>query len=307
MKIDRLLGIVTYLLNHDAATARTLAEKFEVSLRTIQRDMDSLSLAGIPVVSLKGAAGGYGIAEGFRLNGQLASTEDYLHMATALKVLCSGYGSKKLEATLEKLTALLKPGQQPESKIHIDLGVLKEVSQVNDCIALIEKAVEMERAVEFDYTDAGNRTSHRVVEPLRITYKWYAWYLFGYCREKKDYRLFRLSRVCGLTAAGSPFSLKHGNVDELMREYDKKDTRCYMDIKLRCCAELKIAAAEAFPGAEITGQDGGEIIVRLRVPENERMWFGALLSFGAGITVLEPEELKTRLVERAREILKLYE
>lgn len=91
-----------------------------------------------------------------------------------------------------------------------------------------------------------------------------------------------------------------------MTEHEKQDNRCYLDIKLRCKAEMKVAAVEAFPRREITEQDNGDIIIRLRVPENERMWFGALLSFGDKIMVLEPEGVKDKLVEKANEILNLY-
>lgn len=138
MKIDRLLGIVIYLLNRDVVSARTLAEKFEVSQRTIQRDIDALNLAGIPVVSFKGTNGGYGIAEGFRIDRQIASNEDYLHIITALKGLCSGYDSKKLNATLEKLMTLIPSRHGLKQKLFLDFGVLKEDGHINNCMELIE-------------------------------------------------------------------------------------------------------------------------------------------------------------------------
>lgn len=306
MKIDRLLGIVISLLNHNVVSAKALAEKFEVSQRTIQRDMNSISQAGIPITSFKGTNGGYGIIEGYRLDRQIASGEDYRHIVTALKGLCSGYDSKEITSTLEKIMRLMPPGQSVEKKLALDLSVLKEDLNINASIKLIEKAIALEKAVEFKYTNSDNNTSYRAVEPLILTYRWYAWYLFGYCLVKRDYRLFRLSRIRSLILTDKDFSVVHGNRDELIAEHRRKDTRSYLDIKLRCKSDISISAAEAFPGSELFEQDDGDVIIRLRVPENERMWFAALMGFGDKITVLEPETLRKKLVEKAEEIIKLY-
>lgn len=175
MKIDRLLGIIIYLLNRNVASSQALAEKFEVSQRTIQRDMDAIDQAGIPIISYKGANGGYGIAEGYRMDRQLTSSDDYQNIITALKGLCSGYESKKLNATLEKFLSLTLPQHGIKQKLLLDFGVLKEDSNISSCIKIIEKAIETEKAVEFNYTNADNNTSRRIVEPIILTYKWYAW------------------------------------------------------------------------------------------------------------------------------------
>lgn len=306
MKIDRLLGIIIYLLNRNVASSQALAEKFEVSQRTIQRDMDSINQAGIPIISYKGANGGYGISEGYRIDRQLTSSDDYQNIITALKGLCSGYESKTLNATLEKFLSLTLPQNGAKQKLLLDFGVLKEDSNSTGCMKLIEKAIETEKAVEFIYTNADNNTSCRMVEPLILTYKWYAWYLFGYCCERKDYRLFRLSRIRDLIITNKAFLIRHRSSEELMTEHGSIDNRRYLDIKLLCRSDICVAATEAFPGGEIFEQDNGDIIIHLRLPENERMWFAALLSFGDKIIVLEPAELKEKLIEKADEILKLY-
>lgn len=160
--------------------------------------------------------------------------------------------------------------------------------------------------MELNYTNADNNTSHRIIEPLALTYKWYAWYLFGYCCKRKDYRLFRLSRIRSLKITDKAFSIKHRNSDELMTEHENSDKRRYLDIKLWCKSDIGVSAVEAFPGSEISEQDNGDIIIWLKVPENERMWFAVLMSFGDKITGLEPEMLKRKLIERANEILNLY-
>lgn len=228
MKIDRLLGIVIYLLNHHVASSKALAERFEASQRTIQRDMDVINQAGIPVISYMGSNGGYGISEGYSVDRQIASSEDYQHIITALRGLCSGYDSQKTRETLEKFLVLVPPGQSIKQKMILDFGVLKEDGNINASIRSIEKAIGSENPVEFDYTDVDNYISHRVVEPLLLAYKWYTWNLFGYCCEKKGYRLFRLSRINGLSIMDKSFSIKHRNTDELMAEHESRDKRHYL-------------------------------------------------------------------------------
>ena len=121
MKIDRLLGIVIYLLNRDIVSANALSERFEVSVRTIQRDIETLNLAGIPVTSLQGVNGGYGIIDSFKLERQIANTEDYLFIIIALTGMSSAYNSKNLEATLEKLLSLSKQEnpRSPKNKLEV--------------------------------------------------------------------------------------------------------------------------------------------------------------------------------------------
>jgi predicted DNA-binding transcriptional regulator YafY len=189
MKIDRLLGIVMYLLNRDIVSARVLAEKFEVSPRTIQRDIEILNLAGIPVTSLQGTSGGYGIIDSFKLDKQIMNTGDYLFIITALKGLCTAYEDRQLDSTLEKLLAITPQKQGPPERIYLDFGVLREGANTNEYLKIFEAAIRIEQVVEFEYTNAENNKTHRLVEPIAVTYKWYTWYLFGFCREKQDYRL----------------------------------------------------------------------------------------------------------------------
>lgn len=304
LKIDRLLGILVYLLNRDTVNGRTLAEKFEVSPRTIQRDIETLSLAGIPVASSQGANGGYSIISSFKLNKQLLSTEDYVFIITALKGLCSAYGSSQVEATFEKLLSLTPEDGSVRQNIHLDFSVLREGFDVRDYLTNIESAIREKIVIEFEYTSAENLKSHRFVEPAALTYKWYAWYLLGFCCEKQDYRMFRLSRIRKLQLTDKTFSRVHENVDGLLEQ--RQDARPYMDIKLLCPSDIRISMEECFPNSCITETSGSEFIIEFSVPETERGWFGALLGYGDKVTVLEPEKLKQMLVECVKGILEKY-
>lgn len=305
MKIDRLIGITMYLLNRNIVTARELADKFEVSIRTIVRDMDSLNMAGIPISSSTGASGGYEILNTFILNKQITNIDDYLFIITALKGMCSAYENKKLESTLEKLLSTSKY-QNDKQILFFDFGIAKEGKNISRYIKMLEDAISSELVIEFDYTDSENKTKHRIIEPLALTYKWYSWYLFGYCTYKEAYRIFKLNRISNISITKTTFIQKQSNVAELLNAQWNNDSRVYLDIKLVCKAEVKIPVMEYLKGKILEEYGNGDCIVSLHLPETERMWFSLLLGFGDKVEVLEPLELKGRLIEKACEILKLY-
>lgn len=307
MKIDRLLGITMYLLNRDIVSARTLAEKFEVSQRTIQRDIESLSLAGIPVTSLPGAYGGYEIMDSFKLNKQISNSEDYLFIITALKGLCSAYDNQKLDATIEKILLASNPNVSGKQKMFLDFKILREGKNTDDYIKLVDNSIDEEKAIVFDYTNADNKSTHRIVEPIALTYKWYSWYLLGYCTGRCDYRLFKLNRMDNLEKIEIPFTIKHESADFLLTEMEGKDTRQYCNIKLLGRKEVRKQILEYLNGKVIYEYDNGDFLLEMHVPDNERMWFSILLGFGDSVTVAEPEELRTRLREKAMEIINLYD
>lgn len=304
MRMDRLLGLVIYLLNRDMLSARTLAEKFEVSTRTIQRDMETLSAAGIPIGSSQGTSGGYYIMDSYKMNRQMLRPEDYNFILTALKGLNSGYDNTRLEETFEKMHLLAPSKEMPEQHIHLDFGVLREGVQTRGDLASIEAAILKRSVIEFDYTDAGNHISHRVVEPLLITYKWYSWYLFGFCCHKEDYRLFRLSRIRGLSSTACTFSRQHSNAEEILAR--QQDRRTYINVRLLCRSELRVAMEESFPNARYKEEDEENFSMDLNVPESETGWFNTLLGYAHQVTILEPETLRQKVVLHAKEIIAKY-
>lgn len=304
MKIDRLLGIVTYLLNRNMASTRVLAERFEVSPRTIQRDMETLSLAGIPVGSLQGVNGGYYLADSFKLDRQLLGRGDFTLILTALKGLCSGYDNRQAEAVLEKLLSLTPAGEAGEAPIHLDLGVLREDARTGADMRLLEAAVSDKRVAEFDYTGGGGRTARRAVEPVALTYKWYAWYLFAYCTASRDYRLFRLSRMRRLAVTNRLFSREHG--DARARLEEQQDHRRQVQVRLLCPPALRVFVEEAFPHAQLAEERDGALVMEFSVPDEERGWLGRLMEYGNQVIVLAPEHVRQRLAERAAEIMSAY-
>lgn len=306
MKIERLLGIVVYLLNRDIVSAGTLAEKFEVSTRTIQRDIETLNLAGIPITSVQGACGGYGIIDSFKLNKQITSKEDYQFIITALMGMNSAYNNKKLETTLEKFLSVSTQSKHKSPKVKLDFSVSREGSNIDEYLKIIENAIDEEQLVEFEYTSSYGDKTLRSAEPIGVIYKWYAWYMLGYCLEKKDYRLFKLARMRNLKKLEQSFSIRHESLEKLLAQQEKEDNRDYMNVKVLCKKAIRASIEEYFPNASITTQEDGDFILQFAALDNEIGWKGMLLTYGNKIKIVEPEKLKIEFMTKAKEIVEAY-
>lgn len=186
MKIDRLVGILTVLLRQGSATAPELAARFEVSRRTISRDVEDLCRAGIPLVTTQGYGGGISIAEGYRFRPDLLTQEE-------LETLLAGLGGMGTVTRGPHITTLLEKLPPGEGAIAIDLA-----SHYRDTltgkIALLRQCIREKRLVTFRYWYRKG-ACQREVEPYRLLYRWRDWYLWGWCRLRQDYRLFKLSRL----------------------------------------------------------------------------------------------------------------
>ena len=301
MKIDRLYAITIYLLNHRKTSASELARRFEVSLRTIQRDIDTLCLAGIPIVAVTGAAGGYEIIDTFRMEQHASTQEDYSHILTALQGLATATNDPKVNATFEKLASLTKAG---ERSIILDFSVLHEGNE--KILQLLQSAVLSKRTVNFTYTNTDNVTRSHMVEPIAVLYRWYAWYLLAYSTVKKEYRTYKLVRMSDLQETDIAFSREHESVDAILRAADKTDSRTYMNVTIRCKAEAKARAIEYLHGIITEEFDNGDVLMTLNVVENEHFWFGMLLSLDDSVEILEPEGLRLRVLDAAKTIFALY-
>jgi predicted DNA-binding transcriptional regulator YafY len=305
MKIDRLLGITMYLLNRDVVTSRELCEKFEVSQRTIVRDIESLNSAGIPVSSTTGNKGGYEILDTFKLNKQITNMNDYIHIITALKGLCSAVDNHKLNDTLEKLMAVGNRAHNPG--FILDFSVVKEDARVNGLMKNIEAAISQKKIIEFDYTKADGGVNRRTVEPLAMVYQWYAWYLFAFCTYKNDYRTFKLKRLYRLETTARHFEDKHGDINALMEKCGEVNAQqCGFDYTLKCKKDVKVLVMEYLGGNVLEEAENGDCLMEMHGVTGERFWFSLLSGFGDMVEIVEPEFLRKQLKRHGEKLVFLY-
>ncbi len=305
MKIDRLLNILIYLLNRDTVTTKVLSERFDVSTRTIQRDIETLNQAGIPIFAINGRNGGFGIMENFKLNSQLIDSKDSAVIVTALKGLCSAFDHKRADSVLEKIENISISKSLKAPKISLDFSILKEGEKIQQYLSILESAIENKKIVRFLYYSANGTQSRRTVESVILVYKWYSWYLYSFCREKKDYRYFKVCRIQELIVDDILFSNIHVVTEESL--CGKVENKSYeIKVKAKCDTSLRIPVEEYFPNSTISRIDEKTFLMEMCVPKYERMWYALILSFGNLIKIIEPEELRIRINRSAKEILEVY-
>ena len=301
MKLERLYAITVYLLNHGRTSASELSRHFEVSLRTIQRDMDSLCLAGIPVISVAGAAGGYEISEKYKLDNGFATMDDYSNIRTALQGLISATGDSKAKHTLEKITHV---SNSNDNSIILDFSVLQEGDR--NTLPLLQTAVSEKHTVTFTYTNNNGETRTHSVEPIAVIYRWYAWYLLAYSKVKNDYRTYKLVRMSNLEVTDIPFTKEHESADAVLKKIDQTDSRQYTEILIKCKESARGRVIEYLKGRITEELPNGDSIIKAIVVDNEQFWLGTLLSLGDSVEIIAPEKIRRQLLESAEKIVSLY-
>lgn len=305
MKIDRILEIIIYLINNDNVPASYLAERFHVSVRTIQRDMVSISSIGIPVYSEGGKYGGYSILPTYKIRNSSIKNDEQQIIITALESLATSYTSNTLKALIEKYNTIVeKEGGQ---KIFWDFGVTRENSHVQNMNHLLEQVISERKHIIFLYRNADGKKSKQYIEPLAIHYKWYAWYLFSYSPAKKQYRTFKVARMQDLHIDDTVSVIEHGNIEKLMKESEQEYYQTCIHIEVQFDNEYTSLMSEYFPDCPAKKLTETKSRIFIDVPAKERLWKALLLSFGNKIKVAGPEEYCKELVETAKNFLSNYD
>ena len=305
VKIDRLLEIIIYLLNHDHVPASYLAERFHVSVRTIQRDMISISSIGIPVYADAGKNGGYSILPNYKIKNTDIRDDEHQLVVKALKSLATSYTSDTLNSLIEKYNAIIeKEGGQ---KVFWDFSVTKENQQVQDMNAMLEQAIARKNYISFDYRNANGDYFHPTVQPLAIHYKWYAWYLFTYEETRQDYRTFKVARMNHLIIEENHYEQEHGNIEERMKESEQAYYKTCIHIEVQFDKDESGLIKEYFPDCPIEKIDDRVRRIFIDVPAKERLWKALLLSFGSRVKVIGPDDYKEELIATAQNFLSNYD
>lgn len=294
MQINRLFEIVYLLLEKETATAKELAEHFEVSVRTIYRDIDILSTAGIPVYTNKGKGGGISLLDNFVLDKSILSEEEQNQIIFALQSL-EKLDKNSEKKALEKMSRLFH--KQARNWIEIDFS---NWDNENKKFERIKQAILNRQVIEFTYFNSYGEERKRQVEPLQIWFKDKAWYIKAYCRVKQDYRIFKIARIREIKILDETFE----------RELPQEQERKPYDIKL-ISLELEISKEKAyrvydeFEKESITQKEDGNFIIHVNYPENDWV-YEYILSFGEYIKVIAPEYAKDIVKEKIQKMIKNY-
>lgn len=293
MKISRLLEMILLLMDRKMISAKELAQYFEVSERTIYRDVDTLSMAGIPIYAIKGRNGGISLMEHYVLNKSLISKEEQQQILTSLKSL-SVFSEKEATSTLNKLSNFFN--LKEEGWLEIDYQSWSNEVSYQKEIALFKKAIIKHKQVNIKYAGKNNR-SNRIIDPYKVIYRGSDWYVYAYCNMVKDHRYFKLSRMENIEVLNTTYTLKelpsltgsyHHNVCEVIIKVNKKMAHRVLD-------EMKM---------KIIHEDQNDYLIRITM--DEEWLYPYLFSYLDMIEVIEPQEVRRKMKMLADEIRNKY-
>ena len=289
---NRLFEIVYILMQKKKITAKELAEKFEVSTRTIYRDIESLSRANIPIYSSKGKDGGIGILEEYVLNKTVLSEEEQNQILFALQGMKKIAGEDK--DILEKISTIFN--KKVNDWIKIDFSNWGKEEKFE----LIKTGILNKKQLEFTYYNSNGDKTKRIVEPLQIWFKDKSWYLISYCKLKEDYRIFKVARMKEMKVLEKHFER------ELPKEQKEEKYKLKnIVLELEISKEMAYRVYDEFEDNEITKNEDGSFRVKVEYPETDWI-YGYILSFGENIKVISPKRVKSTIKVRLEETLKNY-
>ena len=300
IKIDRLLGIITVLLQKDKVTAPLLAKKFEVSRRTINRDIEDICKAGIPIITTQGYDGGISIAEGYKIDKTVFTSDELQAIFTGIKSLDSISDTSNVNNLMDKLSLGKNAVISNTDNILIDLSSHYKNS-LTEKIECIKLAINEQKLISFRYFYIKGEVD-KIIEPYLLLFRWSSWYVFGYCLERDDLRLFKLNRLWNLSCSQQYFEQRE--VPEEQLEFDR-----YFSDNIQLIAlfepKVKYRLIEEYGIHSFSYTDSGKLMFKMGFASYENL-LSWVLSFGDAVEVIEPKEVCCELTIQADNIVKIY-
>lgn len=299
MQVNRLFEIIYILLDKKVVTAKELAERFEVSQRTIYRDIETLSTAGIPVYMSKGKGGGISILPEFVLNKAVLTEEEKLEILSSIKAVNAvSFDDSDIEKVLKKLNNIL--GENDTDWIEVDFSNWGNAEREKEIFNILKSAILSKRIVNFDYMSGKGENIKREVYPLKLYFKGQSWYMYGYCKIRDDYRFFKLRRIKDLCISKETFNIKF--LKNIMRKDNIYEGK-FITLKMRISSKMAYRVYDEFENFKQL--EGGSFIVEIKYPKGEWI-FSYIYSFGEECEVLEPEEIRKEVKDKIKKMLLNY-
>lgn len=289
MKLDRLIGILSVLLQRNVVTAPALAEQFEVSRRTIHRDIETLCQAGIPIVTRQGAGGGISIMDNYRIDRTILTHGEMRDILAGLRSLDSINGTNRYGQLMEKLQAGSSDFMTGNQTVLIDLSSWYKQSLAPK-IELIRDAIDTGMELSFRYYSPKGE-SIREIEPYYLIFRWSSWYVWGWCHSRQDFRLFKLNRMVELRLTGRQFIRREVPLPDL------RDERIFpggIKVKALFDADCKWRLIEEFGKGCFAEQEDGKLLFTADYTDRDNL-LSWLMTFREKVTLLEPKELREEI------------
>lgn len=298
-----MISILMLLLNKRKLTAKELSEYFEVSVRTIQRDMDTLCNAGIPIYGDVGKYGGYQLTENYKLNRSFLTLKEMDTLVVMLRGFKDTLFTDSIRTILEKMGSLNKTSPSINN-FHIDMAPWGAESEFAEKLNAINKAIEEQRILSFKYYDLYSKKTDRTIEPYTILLKSNSWYIYGYCLLREEYRMFKITRIYDLDILTNHFVPRDDVLEPDMigkADNDRESTT----FKIRFAPQLRSRIPDYFDLDKSIEEDDGSIVHISSFPVDEWL-YSLFMSFGSGAEILEPRWLRDEVINRIKKMNILY-
>ena len=316
MQMDQLFEFVYILIDKKQVTAKEMSEWFGVSIRTVYRWVEALSLSGVPLYAVKGRGGGIAISEKYALDNTVLSEDERLEIVSSLKALNKLSGNKN-ERAAEKLSHLVK---SDADWLEVDFSPWSPEGQgVNQLFGILRDSILKKRQVVFDYYNGSGRLEHRTVHPWKLIYRGQAWYLRGWCSVRKAERFFKLSRMINveetsclanvtekyLAAIKKELISEAGGEKQTVSDSGPDSKLPLVQIKANVSAGKAFYLLDMFACSETQTEADGSLTVTFSAPDADWL-IGNLLSFGADLKIISPEKIKSAIIKKAGDTVKIY-
>lgn len=303
MKYQIMIKILMLLLSRRKLSAREIAERYEISMRSVYRYIEELIVSGIPIDVARGRYGGISIADTFRLPAGYFTREEYSAAVNALTAMSSQVNDGAILTALEKLQRQVKNenvGSAVSGNIIVDGGTWGDTKKFADKMAVCERAVNECLCLDIDYISRSGEHSRRVIDPHVLIFKQNIWYVYAFCHTKQDFRTFKIGRIKSASFTGKSFEKRKISREDIPLNFKYRADEL-TDVRLEI-DKNKLPDVEEWIGIDNVEPRGNRFIAEVSVPDDEGL-VSKILSFGGGVKVLSPSALRKKVISAARAVI----
>lgn len=299
MKYRIMLKMLVMLTTKRKVTAKEIADRFEISQRSVYRYVEELSVAGVPVDVVRGRYGGIFISDTYRLPSGYFTKGEYDAVLNALQAMSGQISDENITTAWEKLASRKKEDRRELSvcgNIIVDGGSWADMGSFSEKMKVCEQAVKDNLCLDIDYISRGGEHSRRIIEPYVLVYKQNVWYVYAFCHSRQDFRTFKIGRIKLARFTGATFERKEISRDQipLNFEYSSEQlTSVTLEIK-----KDALAYVEELIGVDNVEPRGNALIATVALPDDDTL-VDKILGYGGKIRVLAPDGLKERVRQAA--------